>query len=204
MSGRGQERRDLLRGGQGSTKLRATGRAQEAQREEMERQRRSEIESEREKQTQRNREREWERGPHPETPLTRRSRPSLSSGHRCPSPGEGAEEAGGGRRAPGLSVLWALPPRSQPGLRCHPRCLGSEAAHRTGGGGKRERAPRRRQCLQETSRSGDPGDAPSLPGDPPFRSPGVQGLPPDGPDVHGAVGWDRGPCLAAFSWAPGW
>lgn len=107
----------------------------------MERQRWSEIESEREKQTQRDREREWERGPHPETPLTRRSRPSLSSGHRCPSPGEGAEEAGGGRRAPGLSVLWALPPRSQPGLQCHPRCLGSEAAHRTGGGEARGREP---------------------------------------------------------------
>lgn len=65
--------------------------------------------------------------------LTRRSHPSLSSGHHCPSPGAGVGEAGGGHRAPGLSVPRPLPLRSQPGLRCCPRCLGSGAAHHTGG-----------------------------------------------------------------------
>lgn len=66
-------------------------------------------------------------------PLTRRSRSSPSSGHHCPSLGAGVGQAGVGHRARGLSVPRALPPRSQPGLQCRPRCLGSEAAHRTGG-----------------------------------------------------------------------
>ena len=64
-------------------------------------------------------------------PLTHRSHLSPFSGRHCPSLGAG--EAGGGHRARGLSVPRTLPPRSQPGLRCCPRCRGSGAAHRTGG-----------------------------------------------------------------------
>lgn len=78
------------------------------------------------------------------SPLTRRSHPSPSSGHHYPSPGAGAGEAGGGRRARGLSVPRALPPRSQPGLQCCPRCRGSGAAHRTGWGEVRGEEPQGR------------------------------------------------------------
>jgi hypothetical protein len=67
--------------------------------------------------------------------LTHRCHPSLSSVPRhCSSLGVEAGEAGAGRRVQGLGVLGVLPGRSQPGLLCGPLCLGSGAAHRTGGG----------------------------------------------------------------------
>lgn len=96
--------------------------------------------------------------------LTRRSHPSPSSGHHCPRPGAGVGEAGGGHRSRGLSVPRALPPRSQPGLQCCPRCLGSGAAHRTGGRQEGE-------SPQETSLPWHPGDAPPCTPDPALSFP---------------------------------
>lgn len=117
--------------------MKQLGRGQETQRGEMERQTETEKQIQTDKQMA---------GAQPETPLepsapsplTHRSHPSLSSAHRCPSLRAGVGEAGGGHRAQGLLVLRALPPGSQPGLQCCPRCLGRGAAHRTGGGERGE------------------------------------------------------------------
>lgn len=120
-------------------------------------------------------------------PLTHRSHLSPFSGRHCPSPGAG--EAGGGHRARGLSVPRTLPPRSQPGLRCCPRCQGSGAAHRTGGEVRGE-APGRCQHNKK------------------LPYPLTQEMPPPCPATCPPVcielsGWDRRPHPQAFTWTHG-